>query len=147
MSALVTYGRLNARSMVTLQGACKSFLNSVMERGVTILLCHEIVILSSEHCRRNHCRGRDIPIVNVDVFFLHVKVSPCHSLFETSQNIATSHEGSGPESEFPWKWWAWENNGSTNISSNSNNFYPLRKTKFSMPPSPGGFLLSTLAPK
>ncbi len=58
---------------------------------------------------------RDFPTV-VNEFCLPVKVSPCHSLFAASLNLATSQPGhrvfacllivpEGLGSESPWQWW------------------------------------------
>ncbi len=96
-----------------------------------------------------------------DEFRLHVKVSPCHSLFAASWNVATSQPGQGGfaclltvlerlVSDSHWKWWA---RGSRFPHENFNQFHPCllpQKAKFQSclaEPPPGGLLLSTLAPK
>ncbi len=103
----------------------------------------------------------DFPTV-VDESCLPVKVSPCRSLLAASQNITTSQSGHGVSacllkaaeglgSESQWKWWA---RGSGFFCKNFSPFHQCLppwtsqiSLLFGMPPSPNGFLLSTLAPK
>ncbi len=97
---------------------------------------------------------------NVNEFCLHVKLTPCHSLFVASLNLAASQPRQGffecfhiaPEglgNESPLKMSVL---GSGFSHENFINIYPLKMPNFSPvwhapPPPPVVFLLSTLAPK
>ncbi len=103
---------------------------------------------------RSKCASpdHDFPTVIAE-FCLHVKVSPCCTLFVASPNLATSQPGHGvfacllmaPEglgSESQWEWCA---RGFGFPHENFSQFHPCLPPQ--RVPSPDGFLLSILAPK